>query len=92
MLAGVLFSIGVVGVLVPPQHLVIFMCVELMLNAANLSIVAFAERWIDRRPGVRVLRAWRWRPPRCRSAWRIIIDLFRKHGTVDVDAVNLLKG
>ena len=43
LLAGVLFSIGVVGVLVRRNPLVMFMCVELMLNAVNLSFVALAR-------------------------------------------------
>ncbi len=43
LLAALLFSIGVVGVLVRRNPLVMFMCVELMLNAINLSFVAFAK-------------------------------------------------
>ena len=43
LLAAVLFSIGVVGVLVRRNPLVMFMCVELMLNAVNLSFVALAK-------------------------------------------------
>jgi NADH-quinone oxidoreductase subunit K len=44
ILAAVLFGVGAVGVLVRRNPLVIFMCVELMLNAANLSFVALAKR------------------------------------------------
>jgi len=43
LLAALLFSIGVVGVLVRRNPLVMFMCVELMLNAVNLSFVALAK-------------------------------------------------
>ena len=43
ILAAFLFSIGVVGVLVRRNPLVMFMCIELMLNAVNLSFVAFAK-------------------------------------------------
>ena len=43
LLAAVLFSIGVVGVLVRRNPLIMFMCVELMLNAVNLSFVALAK-------------------------------------------------
>jgi NADH-quinone oxidoreductase subunit K len=42
-LSALLFSIGAVGVLVRRNAIVVFMCVELMLNAANLSFVAFAR-------------------------------------------------
>jgi NADH-quinone oxidoreductase subunit K len=47
ILAALLFSIGVVGVLVRRNPLVLFMCIELMLNAVNLTFVAFARRTGD---------------------------------------------
>jgi NADH-quinone oxidoreductase subunit K len=47
LLAAVLFSIGVVGVLVRRNPLIMFMCVELMLNAVNLSFVALAKALDD---------------------------------------------
>jgi NADH-quinone oxidoreductase subunit K len=46
-LSAVLFSIGTVGVMIRRNPLVLFMCVELMLNAVNLSFVAFARRLGD---------------------------------------------
>ena len=47
ILAAVLFSIGTVGVLVRRNPLVLFMCIELMLNAVNLSFVAMAKKLGD---------------------------------------------
>ena len=47
ILAALLFSIGVVGVLVRRNPLVLFMCIELMLNAVNLTFVAFARKLGD---------------------------------------------
>ena len=47
LLGAVLFTIGVVGVLVRRNPLVLFMCIELMLNAVNLSFVAFARQLDD---------------------------------------------
>jgi NADH-quinone oxidoreductase subunit K len=47
LLAALLFAIGVVGVMVRRNPLVMFMCIELMLNAANLTFVALAERLDD---------------------------------------------
>lgn len=47
LLSALLFAIGVVGVMVRRNPLVLFMCVELMLNAVNLSFVAFADRMGD---------------------------------------------
>jgi NADH-quinone oxidoreductase subunit K len=46
-LAAVLFSIGTVGVMVRRNPLVMFMCIELMLNAVNLTFVAFADKLGD---------------------------------------------
>ncbi|OHB74403.1 MAG: NADH-quinone oxidoreductase subunit K, partial [Planctomycetes bacterium RBG_16_41_13] len=43
ILSAILFSIGVVGVLIRRNAIIIFMCIELMLNAVNLSFVAFAH-------------------------------------------------
>ncbi len=45
LLSAALFTIGVLGVLVRRNALIVFMSVELMLNAANLALVAFAQRW-----------------------------------------------
>lgn len=47
LLAALLFSIGVVGVMVRRNPLVLFMCIELMLNAVNLTFVAFAAQLHD---------------------------------------------
>jgi NADH-quinone oxidoreductase subunit K len=47
LLAALLFSIGAFGVLVRRNPLVMFMCIELMLNAVNLSFVAFSRVWGD---------------------------------------------
>ena len=58
VLAAVLFSIGATGLLVRRNVLVMFMCIELMLNAVNLTFVTFARLLNDiGGPGLRVLRA-----------------------------------
>ncbi len=57
VLAAALFTIGAVGVLVRRNAIVLFMCVELMLNAGNLALVTLRPDQRDaRRPGDRVLR------------------------------------
>ena len=47
VLAAVLFGVGVVGLMIRRNPLVMFMCIELMLNAVNLSFVAFAHAFTD---------------------------------------------
>ncbi len=54
--SAVLFAIGVVGVLTRRNAIIIFMCVELMLNAVNLTFVAFAQAVRLRGAGVRGVR------------------------------------
>ncbi|HET9234151.1 MAG TPA: NADH-quinone oxidoreductase subunit NuoK [Candidatus Eisenbacteria bacterium] len=92
VLAAVLFSIGVMGVLFRRNILVIFMCVELMLNAANLSLIAFARTLGNTDGQVVVFFALAVAAAEVSVGLAIIIDLFRKKGTVDVEQVNLLKG
>ena len=92
ILAGVLFCIGVMGVLFRRNILVIFMCVELMLNAANLSLVAFGRALGSLDGQVLVFFALAVAAAEVSVGLAIIIDLFRKKGTVDVEQVSLLKG
>ena len=92
VLAAVLFSIGVMGVLFRRNILVIFMCVELMLNAANLSLIAFARTLGNADGQVVVFFTLAVAAAEVSVGLAIIIDLFRKKGTVDVEQVNLLKG
>lgn len=92
ILAAVLFSIGVMGVLFRRNILVIFMCVELMLNAANLSLIAFARTLGNTDGQVVVFFTLAVAAAEVSVGLAIIIDLFRKKGTVDIEQVNLLKG
>lgn len=91
-LAVILFVIGAVGVLVRRNAMVIFMCVELMLNAANLSLIAFAHTLGNVDGQVVVFFALAVAAAEVSVGLAIIIDLFRKKGTVDVEQVSLLKG
>ena len=92
ILAGILFAIGVMGVLFRRNILVIFMCVELMLNAANLSLVAFGRALGSMDGQVLVFFALAVAAAEVAVGLAIIIDLFRKKGTVDVEQVSLLRG
>ena len=92
VLAAILFSIGVMGVLFRRNILIIFMCVELMLNAANLSLIAFARALGNVDGQVVVFFALAVAAAEVSVGLAIIIDLFRKKGSVDVEQVSLLKG
>jgi NADH-quinone oxidoreductase subunit K len=91
-LAGVLFCIGVMGVLIRRNILVIFMCVELMLNAANISLVAFGRALGSPDGQVLVFFVLAVAAAEVSVGLAIIIDLFRKRSTVDINEVSLLRG
>jgi len=91
-LSAVLFSIGIVGVLIRRNALIVFMCIELMLNAVNLSLVAFSWFRLSVAGQAIVLLVVALAAAEAAIGLAVIIALFRHKGTVDVDAMNLLKG
>lgn len=92
LVSAALFSIGVAGVLVRRNAIVIFMCVEMMLNAANLAFVA-AARSLGKMDGqVFVFFVMTVAAAEVAVGLAIIVALFRNRETIDVDEVNLLKG
>ncbi len=92
LLSLVLFSIGALGVLLRRNALVIFMCVELMLNAANLALVAFGTARGSLDGQVLALLVMAVAAAEVAVGLALIVTIFRRQGTVDVDEVNLLKG
>jgi NADH-quinone oxidoreductase subunit K len=92
ILSAVLFTIGVVGVLVRKNPLVMFMCVELMLNAANLSLVAFA-RYLNALEGqVFVFFVLTVAAAEVVVGLAIIVSIFKSKASIDVDEMNSLRG
>ena len=91
VLSALLFAIGTAGVLVRRNPLVMFMCVELMLNAVNLTFVAFA-RVYGVAGQVFVFFVMTVAAAEAAVGLAIIIALFRHRQTVDLSNINLLKG
>ncbi len=91
-LSAILFLIGILGVLFRRNALIIFMSIELMLNAVNLSFVAFARRWNAVDGQVFVMFILTVAAAEVAVGLAIIIALFRQRESVDVDEVNLMKG
>ena len=89
--SGVLFAVGVLGVLLRRNAIVIFMCVELMLNAANLAFVAFAQQ-LGVAGQIFVFFVMAVAAAEAAVGLAIIIALFRHRQTVDLSNINLLKG
>lgn len=91
-LSAVLFCIGVTGVLVRRNALVIFMSIELMLNAANLAFVAFARHMNSLDGQIFVFFVMTVAAAEVAVGLAIIVNVFRLRETVFVDEINLLKG
>jgi NADH-quinone oxidoreductase subunit K len=91
ILGAVLFAIGVAGVLTRRNAIVIFMCIELMLNAVNLTFVAFARHLGHASGQVFVFFVMAVAAAEVAVGLAIIIALYRNRETVDVGEVHLLK-
>ena len=89
--SAVLFTIGVVGVLTRRNAIIIFMCVELMLNAVNLSFVALSRAY-GMAGQVFVVFVMAVAAAEAAVGLAIIIAIFRHKQTVDLQNINLLKG
>jgi NADH-quinone oxidoreductase subunit K len=89
--SAVLFVIGVFGVLIRRNVIIIFMCVELMLNAVNLTFIAFAQSY-GVAGQVFVFFVMTVAAAEAAVGLAIIIALFRHRQTVDLQNINLLKG
>jgi NADH-quinone oxidoreductase subunit K len=91
VISAMLFTIGVLGVLVRRNAIIIFMCVEMMLNAANLAFVAAARDLKMMSGQVFVFFVMTVAAAEVAVGLAIIVALFRNRATIDVDEVNLLK-
>ncbi|NDY41470.1 NADH-quinone oxidoreductase subunit NuoK [Dissulfurirhabdus thermomarina] len=91
ILAGILFGLGVIGFATRRNALVLFMCVELMLNAVNLMLTAFAEFRADMAGQVMVLFIYAVAAAEVAVGLAILIVLFRHVQDVDVNKFQLLK-
>ena len=92
LLSAVVFTIGVIGVLVRRNAIVIFMSVELMLNSGNLAFVAFARQLNSLDGQVFVFFVMTVAAAEVAIGLAIIVHLFRLRETVFVDEIHLLKG
>ena len=90
-LSAVLFSIGVVGVLTRRNAIIIFMCVELMLNAVNLSFVALSKLY-GLTGQVFVVFVMTVAAAEAAVGLAIFIAIFRHRQSVNLQNMNLLKG
>ena len=91
ILSAILFAIGVAGVLIRRNPVVIFMSIELMLNAVNLSFIAFASQLNSLDGQVFVFFVMAVAAAEVAVGLAIIVSIFRARTSVDVDEMNLMK-
>jgi NADH-quinone oxidoreductase subunit K len=91
-LSAVLFTIGTLGVLVRRNPLVIFMSIELMLNAANLALVAFTRVWLVLEGQIFVFFIMTVSAAEVAVGLALIVTIFRTKHSINIDEMNSLKG
>jgi NADH-quinone oxidoreductase subunit K len=90
-LSAVLFTIGVVGVCVKRNIIAVFMCIELMLNAVNLSLVAFSSFYRNIDGQLFVFIVMTVAAAEAGVGLALVIALFRNRQSLDVDEADILK-
>jgi NADH-quinone oxidoreductase subunit K len=95
-LSGIMFSLGVLGVLVRRNAIVIFMSIELMLNSANLALIAFARSFAPAAEALRghilVFFVIAVAAAEVAVGLALIVAIFKAKHSIDVDQVSSLRG
>ena len=91
-LSGILFVIGALGVLLSRNAIILFMSIELMLNAANLLFVAFARHLGQLEGQVLVFFVITVAAAEVAVGLALIVAIFRTKKSINIDEINLLKG
>lgn len=91
-LSVLLFTIGATGVLVRRNALIIFMSIELMLNAANLAFVALARQMGDLDGQIYVFFVMTVAAAEVAVGLALIVTIFRTRSSINIDEINMMKG
>jgi NADH-quinone oxidoreductase subunit K len=91
-LSIVLFVLGALGVLIRRNAIIIFMSIELMLNAANLAFVAYAHQYQQISGQIFVFFIMAVAAAEVAVGLALIVAIFHTKQSIDVDQINLLKG
>ena len=92
VVSAILFTLGALGVLLRRNALVVFMSVELMLNAANLAFVAFSNTFQSYNGQLFVFFVMTVAAAEVAVGLALIVAIFRSKQSIDVDTMNSLKG
>ncbi|HEY2931059.1 MAG TPA: NADH-quinone oxidoreductase subunit NuoK [Acidobacteriota bacterium] len=91
IVAAALFAIGTIGVLVKRNMITMFMCIELMLNAVNLTFIAFARYWGKIDGQIFVFFVMTVAAAEATVGLAIIVAIYRNRETLNVDDANSMK-
>lgn len=91
-LSVILFSLGALGVLTRRNAIIVFMSIEMMLNAANLAFVAFARHLGDLDGQVLVFFVITVAAAEVAVGLALIVTIFRSKNSINIDEINLMKG
>ena len=86
-----MFTVGIAGVLIRRNAIIVFMCVELMLNSANLTLITFSSYLGDTTGQLFVFFVMAVAAAEAAVGLAIIIAIFRNKLTVNIDEINILK-
>ncbi len=92
MLSATLFAVGLIGVIVRRNMITVLMCIELMLNAVNINLVAFSHRLANLEGQVFTIFVITVAAGEAAVGLAIIIQLYRLRATINVDEVKTLHG
>jgi len=92
IISAILFTVGVAGVLLRKNAIIIFMCIELMLNAVNLTLIAFSQFLGNTEGQVLVFFVMTVAAAEAAVGLALMISIYRNKETIDVDTLDLLKG
>jgi len=92
MLSAVMFFIGVAGVIVRRNPLIVLMAIELMFNAANLALVAFSRAWVNNAGHIFVFLVVTVAAAEAAIGLAIVVAVFRRAKNVDLDEVAGMHG
>ena len=91
VLGAILFTIGMAGVVVRRNMIVMFMCIELMLNAVNLTFIAFSRHFAHVDGQITVFFVMTVAAAEAAVGLAIIVLFYRHKGTVNIDQANIMK-
>ncbi len=91
ILSAIMFTIGVAGVLSRRNAIIVFMCIELMLNSVNLTLAAFSSFLGNASGQMLVFFVMAVAAAETAVGLAIVISLFRNKPTVNIDEINIMK-